>query len=133
MQITSKTITANCGQKEAFEYITDLNNFEHLLPTEKLSDFKSTKDVCSFKAQGSFFVSLSVDKVTEYSQVIFQTSEDSALPFTLEVNLKDNGNGTTEVSQICDAKLNPFLKMVIEKPLIKLFDYIADRMAEIHN
>ncbi len=132
MKFTSKTITANCTQQEAFEYITDLNNFENLLPTERLSDFKSTKDVCSFKAQGSFFVSLSVDKATEYEQVVFKTSDDSALKFTLEVNLKDMGDGTTEVSQVCNADLNPFLKMVIEKPLTKLFDYIADRMAEIH-
>ena len=47
------------------------------------------------------------------------------------MHLVENG-GLTEAHQIFEAELNPFIKMMVEKPLKNLFDHIADKMVELH-
>ena len=41
-------------------------------------------------------------------------------------------DGVTKAKQEFNADLNPFIKMMVEKPLKNLFDHIADRMKAIH-
>jgi hypothetical protein len=49
----------------------------------------------------------------------------------LDVHL-DESAGATTAWQVFRAELNPFIKMMVEKPLQNLFDHIADRMKAIH-
>ncbi len=129
--IESKKVQLSCTPETAYNYVTDLNNFSELLPLERITDFKASEDSCSFKAQGSFNIGLKKGETTPHSKVILEATDNSAIKFNLEVYI-DEKEGGCEVYQICNAQLNPFLKMMVEKPLNNLFDYIADRMQKIH-
>ena len=50
-EIKSETVLINASTKEVFDFITDFNNIIQLLPQDKISDWKSTYDDCSFKIQ----------------------------------------------------------------------------------
>lgn len=129
MKIESKSVTVNAGSKKIFEFITDLNNFQKLLPEDRISEWESTQTYCSFKVQGTATIDLKLKETHPYNQIIFESGHKSPFPFTLNVHLAEE-NGQTTGSQILDAKVNPFLKMMIEKPLRNLFDYIADKLKE---
>ena len=129
--IESKKVQLSCDSKTAFDFVKDLNNFKQLLPIERITDFVSTENECSFKAQGSFHIGLKKSQETPNSKLVLVSTDKSAIKFDLEVFIDQKEVGC-EVYQICNAQLNPFLKMMVEKPLTNLFDYIEERMLKIH-
>ena len=128
-RIESKKVEVNCQQAECYEFLTDMNNYELLLPKKNISDWSSDVNTCSFKIQKTYKLDLEQVGGTPSSQINIK-SGDGAFKFTLDINLKEEG-GKTEAQLICDADINPFLKMMVLKPLNNLFDYMADRIAVV--
>lgn len=129
MKIESKKVNVPAGSEKVFKYITDLNNFKNLLPQDRISDWESTETYCSFKVQGTATIDLNLKDSTEFDHVLLESGSKSPFPFTLNIYLSGNSDETA-VYQIMDADVNPFLKMMVQKPLTNLFDYIADKLTE---
>jgi len=125
----SKHVTVNRSSEEVFNYLNDLNNFEALLPKEKIADFKGSTDECSFKVQGATNIGLEKVSTNPHSHLQLKTKQGAAIKFTLDIHLEEK-DGKVDAYQICNADINPFLKLMLEKPLANLFDYIADKLAE---
>jgi carbon monoxide dehydrogenase subunit G len=130
-RIESKHVEIAKPAQELYAFLQDMNNFHQLLPQERISDWKSDGTSCSFKVQGAATIGLQLDGGTAPSHVRLKATERSPFPFTLDVHL-DQQNGVTKAYQEFNADLNPFIKMMVEKPLQNLFDHIADRMKAIH-
>jgi carbon monoxide dehydrogenase subunit G len=128
-RIESKKVELNALATEVFEYLKDLNNLGDLLPEGKVSQWEATSEKCSFKVQNAYKITLEHDKEEKPHFLQLKSGEDGPLPFVLEIYIKGDGE-KVEAQQICDAKMNPFLKMMAEKPLKNLFDHIADKLAE---
>lgn len=129
-KIESKSVTLNKGAEAIFNYIINLNNFEHLLPMDKLTNWESNENSCSFKIQNSAHIGLELASTNPFDLVVIKSSPKTPFPFTLNIKLSEK-DGQTTVSQLCEADINPFLKMMVEKPLRNLFDFIADRIEKI--
>lgn len=129
MKIESKKVSVPAGKEAVFNYVKDLNNFKSLLPQDRISDWESTETYCSFKVQGTATIDLNLKEATEFDHILLESGERSPFPFTLNVYFSEE-DGKTTAFQIMDAKINPFLKMMVEKPLTNLFDYIADKLTE---
>lgn len=129
MKIESKKVNVPASDEKVFNYVSDLNNFKKLLPADRISDWESTSDYCSFKVQGTATIDLKMKESTPNSHILLESGEKSPFPFTLNIYF-DEEEGNTTAYQIMNAKINPFLKMMVERPLTNLFDYIADRLAE---
>lgn len=130
MKIESKHVTVPADQKAVFDYLSDLNNFKALLPKDRIDDWDSNEDWCTFKVQGTATIELQIKEKTPNGSLLLESGSKSPFPFTLNIIL-DLAEGGTLVYQKVDAKVNPFLKMMVEKPLTNLFDYIADRLKEV--
>lgn len=129
MRIESKKVTIPASKEQVFNYINDLNNFQALLPADRISEWESTETYCSFKVQGTATIDLHIKETTPYDNILLESGKRSPFPFTLNVHLSET-DGETTAFQVMDAKVNPFLKMMVEKPLTNLFDYIADKLTE---
>ena len=131
-KIESKSVTINKNAQWVFDYLTDLNHFEELLPQEKISGWEASTHSCSFKIQGSAHIGLELDthKTEAPHFILIKSSPKTPFPFTLAITLNQQG-GQTTVSQLCEAEINAFLKMMVEKPLKNLFDYIADQLIAV--
>lgn len=132
MKIESKKVTVPAMPEQVFQYISDLNNFRSLLPEDRISEWESTADYCSFKVQGTATIDLKLEEKDEFSRLLLRSGEKSPFDFTLEVFLVEI-DGKTQAHQLMNADINPFLKMMVEKPLANLFNFIADRLAEKFN
>lgn len=129
--IESKHVEIAKSAQELYTFLQDMNNFQQLLPQDRISEWKSDGQSCSFKVQGAATIGLQLDGGTEPSHVRLKATERSPFPFTLDVHLNDKG-GSTEAWQVFNGDINPFIKMMVEKPLKNLFDHIADKMKGIH-
>jgi len=132
MKIESKTVSVAANPEEVFKYVSNLNNFKNLLPQDRISEWESNEDYCSFKVQGTATIDLHLKNSKEFSELYLESGEKAPFPIKLTVFLSEMENGT-KAYQIMEAQINPFLKMMVEKPLANLFDYIADKLVEQFN
>ncbi|MEZ4808110.1 MAG: hypothetical protein R2815_11665 [Flavobacteriales bacterium] len=130
-RIESKHVEIARSAQDLYSFLQDMNNFQQLLPQERISEWKSDGTSCSFKVQGAATIGLQLDGGTAPTLLKMKATERSPFPFTLDVHLNEE-NGSTKAYQEFNADLNPFIKMMVEKPLKNLFDHIADRMVAVH-
>ncbi|MBZ0205118.1 MAG: hypothetical protein K8H89_02255 [Flavobacteriales bacterium] len=129
--IQSKQVDIPRPASELYSFLQDMHNFQQLLPQDRISDWKSDGKSCSFKVQGAATIGLELDGGTPNSLVRMKSTDRSPFAFTLNVHL-DEKEGATTAYQLFEADLNPFIKMMVEKPLKNLFDHIADKMVALH-
>ncbi len=129
MIIQSEKVQVNAAQKDICTFLSDSNNLLHLLPQDKISDFKSTVEECSFKVQGGVTISLIQTGTEGDSKLFLKSGEKSPFPFKLTIQL-DQIEGTTEGYILFDGEVNAFLKMMVEKPLTNLFNYMSNKLME---
>lgn len=129
MTIKGNTVLVNGSQAEVLEFLNDSNNLLHILPQDKISDFKSTNEMCSFKVQGGVIISLVQDGSDGKDILYMKSGEKSPFPFRLTINMKDV-DGKTEGFIQFDGQVNAFLKMMVEKPLTNLFNYMSNKLEE---
>ena len=130
-KLESKKVEITKPAQDLYAFLKDMNNFQQLLPEGRISEWKSDGTSCSFKVQGAATIGLMLDGGTPPSLLKLKATERSPFPFTLDVYLNED-SGCTTIHQEFNADLNPFIKMMVEKPLQNLFDHIADRMKAIH-
>lgn len=127
MIIDSNKVIVNASSQEVFDFMHDMNNMIHLLPADKISDFKSSIDDCSFKVQGGVLISLIRTGTEGNEKILLKSGEGTPFPFTLTINMKES-NESTEGFIHFDGEVNMFLKMMVEKPLTALFNYMSEKL-----
>ena len=129
MIIKANNVVVNADQATVRDFLGDSNNMEHLLPTDKISDFQATKEGCSFKVQGGITISLLQDGDNGSNELYMKSGEKSPFPFKLTIFMNENGAATEGCIQF-DGQVNAFLKMMVEKPLTNLFNYMSTQLVE---
>lgn len=130
--IESKRVSLNSGADDVFVYVKDLSNLIELLPQDKVSDWQGSPEKCSFKVSGGYKIGLAHKSLNAPTQIVLTSTEGSAIAFDLDIQLKEEG-GKTDAGLVATLDVNPFMKMMIEKPLKNLFDYIADKLERKFN
>lgn len=129
-KIESKKVTIGAPIEECFNFLMDLNNYELLLPQKTISDWESTKKTCAFKIQKTYKLSLEYNSSTPSTTILLKSGAGAPFSFDLNINLVE-GSGSTEAQIISNADINPFMKMMVKKPLNNLFDYMTERMVKV--
>ena len=130
MKIESKHTAIQKPQNVVYTYLMDMNNVKELLPEGKYTEWKGEYDKCSFKMQG-FGLSLVKDDATPSSEIKLTAGENSPIDFDLTIYISELPNNESQVFLICDARVNAFLKMMIEKPLTSLFDHMSGKLSRV--
>ena len=129
MTIESKHVIIKNTPQEVFNFLKDLNNFKQLLPQDRITDWVSDTGMCKFKIQGTATIDLHYKSSEEHSHIHIISGDAAPFKFTLDIYIKPTEQGC-EAHQIFDGDINAFLKLLVEKPLTNLFNYIADKLAE---
>ena len=115
---------------QIYGMLSDFDNFESLLPSDKVKNWQSQGDSCRFEVEGIGPVGLKIIE-REASKTIKYTA-DGKVPFNffLWFQLKEVEAGDTKMKLTLDAELNPMIKMVAQGPLKKFLGLLADAIAE---
>lgn len=131
MKIESTTVQVNAAQTDVLTFLQDARNFSHLLPQDKITDWKATEEQCSFKVQGGITITLVQNGTADNDKVLMKSGEKSPFPFNLIIHVNPNGE-STEGYITFDGEVNMFLKMMVEKPLTNLFNYMSNKLMEYY-
>jgi carbon monoxide dehydrogenase subunit G len=122
-------ININRPVNEVYQFLTDLNNHQQLMP-ENIVNWTSTTDEARFAIENMGKLALKIDGRLENEEINIIPSEKP--PFDLQLNWKLADAGThTEVLFTISAELNMMMKMLASGPLQKLADHEAQSLVEI--
>lgn len=127
---TEKKISPNSRQS-MYAFLTDMNNFEKLMPAEKIEKWESSEEQCEFTIKGMARIGLKREECKEPESI--KVSSFGKVPFTfnLDIQLNEAENDQTEIFITFEGDINPFMKMMVEKPLRNFFNMLVDKATEL--
>jgi hypothetical protein len=128
MQILSQEVEIHATTNQVLEFISISSNIEKLLPQDKISDFKFDENSCSFKVQGGIIISL-IQSGRDENKLYLTSGQKSPFPFKLTIHTFTTNEGCKGFIEF-NGEVNAFLKMLVEKPLSALFNYMTNQMKE---
>lgn len=129
MKIDSEKVVVNADVATVFNFLKDAHNIEELLPKDDVKDFTATDTECSFKVQGGIIITLVQQELIENQRILMKSGEKSPFPFDLTIFMDAEGDATKGYIHF-DGKVNAFLKMMVQKPLTNLFNYMTNKIKE---
>ncbi len=128
MNLEGRKIIVNKSTAELNAMLKNPKDYEQLMP-EGLQKFETTEDGFKFNLKGMPEIALKIDNVTD-NQVVLK-SASSSLDFALTGNMNPISDNQTEVQLLFDGKFNPFIKMMVEKPLQNFIDSLTNQIEKL--
>lgn len=132
MNIETNHQAINASQAEVYNFLMDMNNFEQLFPQDKVDNWESTEETCTMKIKSMGNLGLKRVASTANSLIYLDSHGKTPFKFTLNIFLSEKENDSCEVHLVFDGDINPFMKMMVEKPLTEFFNSLVKRLAKIH-
>ncbi|WP_439127731.1 SRPBCC family protein [Polaribacter sp.] len=129
MNIEGTSVTVEKSQEELFNFFSDLNNFEKIMP-ENINKFEVDGDSFLFGLPGMPEIRLVLKEKTPFSNITLGAAS-SKLPFTLAANIGKIEEYKSEVSLNFEGEFNPMMAMMIKKPLTKFVDTLSENIGKL--
>jgi hypothetical protein len=124
----SRSGKLTCNSAEAFNFVTDIRNFERFAPHGTISNWKADKESCSFNVSVLGTVSLRLVETKRFIKVVYYGDALKKNDFILVLHISDNGKNPAEVKVTLNADLNPIMKMVATKPIEQFLEMLINEM-----
>ncbi|MBC7556169.1 MAG: SRPBCC family protein [Chryseobacterium sp.] len=128
MNLEGRKILVNKSREDLVAMLKNPEDYRHLMP-ESLQNFEAREDGFKFGLKGMPEIALRIENVTD-NQVVLK-SASSSLNFSLTGNLNDAEDNKTEVQLVFDGEFNPFIKMMVEKPLQNFINALTDNLEKL--
>jgi carbon monoxide dehydrogenase subunit G len=132
MNIETNKVELKASQEQVFEFLSDFRNFEKLIPKDKVSKWNATEDTCSFNINGMADIGMKIVEKSPFSVINIKSEGKNPFEFTLNGFIEEKGENQCIAFLVFNAEVNPFLKMMVEKPLGNFFNMLADKLKEIY-
>jgi len=130
MFIESPSTTVNKNDKEVFEFLTELKNFEQLMP-ENIDKFELiNQDRFLFALKGMPEIVLERKGQTEFSELILGAASEK-LPFTLKADIKVLEENKTEVVLSFTGEFNAMMAMMIKSPITNFMGILSENLGKM--
>lgn len=130
--IESKREIVNNSPENVFNFLTDFNNFGSLIPQDKIKDYQCTADSCSFVISGMANIGMKIQEKTPPSYIKIASHGKNPFDFTMDIKLNPAGENKTEAQIIFNGNINPFMKMMVEKPLTNFVNMLVDKLVQLN-
>jgi carbon monoxide dehydrogenase subunit G len=132
MKIESKRVELKESQEKIFNFLSDFRNFEQLIPQDRVSKWTATDDTCAFNINGMADIGMKITNLEKPSAIYINSHGKNPFDFTLTVNITEKGPESSSAKLLFNADVNPFLSMMVEKPLTNFFNMLADKLEQIY-
>ncbi len=115
------TTTLNQPVSEVYQFLSDLNNHQQLMP-EQIYNWSSTTDEARFTIQNMAKLALKVSSRVEDQEIVITSAEEAPFAIEMKWTLVENAHLTIATLNV-SAALNMMMKMLASGPLQKLVDH----------
>jgi carbon monoxide dehydrogenase subunit G len=114
---------------KVFSFLSDMNNIQQLMP-EQVINWKSTADECSYTIKGMADISMRVANRVPSTELLWESFGKVPFDFKLKFDIQPDAENAI-ASLRFDGEVNPFLKMMVEKPLRNFFGMLVEGLDKI--
>jgi hypothetical protein len=130
MEITGSKITINKTAEEVFNFLSEVRNFESLMP-ENIDKFQVlSENGFLFALKGMPEIALEKKSEQAPNQLVLGAKSDK-LPFTLTGNIQQEGPNQCVVQLHFAGDFNPMMAMMIKGPITKFIDTLSEGLGKI--
>ena len=130
MHIESEKKTVSKSQKESFEFLKNVENFEKLMP-EGIEKFEMlSSDSFLFQLKGMPAIKLKLDRTEPHHLVVLAAASDK-LPFTLRGEIEAINDSSSLVQLIFEGEFNSMMAMMIKNPIKKFITSLSENLETI--
>lgn len=130
MKINSKKVTVQKSSQALCEYLSDVKNFEALMP-DNISKFELIRDdAFVFALKGMPEIALEVKEVEAPHKVMLGAMSDK-IPFQLTANIETINANTSQVELVFEGDFNPMMAMMIKSPITKFLETLVGNLEQI--
>lgn len=127
MNLESPKVSLNKSAQEVFEFISNLENFEKLMPenTDKFELLNENRFL--FALKGMPEIVLEKKEQTPYSELVLGAASDK-LPFKLKAVIDEISDSNTEVQLHFEGEFNAMMAMMVKAPLSKFLNSLIEQL-----
>lgn len=130
MHIESPKTTVNKSREELFHFLSDIKNFETLMP-ENTSMFEIlSENKFAFALKGMPEITLELKEKNEFDRIILG-SGSSKLSFTLTANIRAIEADKSEVCLVFEGDFNAMMGMMIKGPITSFIGTLTENMGKL--
>ena len=130
MKLESQKVTADKSQQEMFEFLTNVENYEKIMPESKEKFEIRPEDSFVFQLKGMPEIKLKIVETIEPSLVVLGSTAEK-FPFQLKTHIADAGNNKSEVHMDFEGNFNPMMSMMIKGPLKKFITALTENIGKL--
>lgn len=128
IEATKKKVAKS--DKEVFEFLTDIKNFETLMP-ENIDKFEVLdENTFKFALKGMPEIVLRLKEQNPNDKVVLGAASDK-LPFTLTADITALGDNESEVGLSFEGQFNAMMAMMIKSPITNFMETLSTNMDKI--
>jgi hypothetical protein len=130
MNLESPKVTVQKSAQELFDLLTDVRNFEKLMP-DNIAKFEVIgEDAFIFGLKGMPEIKLKMKEKTAPNKIVLGAASDK-LPFTLVSNIDSISDSESAVQLVFDGEFNAMMAMMIKGPISKFIETLATNMTKL--
>lgn len=130
MNLESPKVTVDQSAEYLFNALSDVKNYEKLMP-ENIAKFEVLgDDIFNFGLKGMPEIKLRLKEGNPHTKVNLAEASDK-LPFTLTANLESVSATATAVQLQFEGEFNPMMAMMIKGPISKFIETLAQNMNKL--
>jgi len=126
MNLESPKVTVQKSSKEVFDYLSKIENFEHIMP-ENIEKFEADENSFLFALKGMPEIKLKLQEQEAPKKLVLGSVSDK-FPFTLTANIEEKSDNSSNVQLLFDGKFNPMVAMMVKGPLQKFINTLISNI-----
>ncbi len=130
MNLESPKVTVQKSAQDLFDLLSDVKNFEKLMP-ENIAKFEVIgEDAFIFGLKGMPEIKLKMKEKTAPSKIVLGAASDK-LPFTLVSDIESVSDSESAVQLKFEGEFNAMMAMMIKGPISKFIETLATNMTKL--
>jgi ribosome-associated toxin RatA of RatAB toxin-antitoxin module len=130
MNLESPKVTVQKSAQELFDLLSDVKNFEILMP-ENIAKFEVIgEDAFIFGLKGMPEIKLKMKEKVAPNKIVLGAASDK-LPFTLVANIDSISDTSSDVKLDFEGQFNAMMAMMIKGPIGKFIETLANNMTKL--
>ena len=130
MNLESPKVTVDKSTLELFNSLSDVRNFEKLMP-ENIAKFEVIgEDAFIFGLKGMPEIKLKMKEKVEPTKIVLGAASDK-LSFTLIANIESLSENSSAVKLNFEGEFNAMMAMMIKGPIGKFIETLASNMHKL--
>lgn len=127
MNLESPKVTLDKSPEDTFNFLSDIKNFEHLMP-ENISKFEVLEeDKFLFALKGMPEIILKKKEAVPFNKIILGAA-GGKLDFSLSADIFRVQENKSDVKLSFEGDFNPMMAMMIKGPIGKFIETLANNM-----